>query len=265
MLRLEEIIIKLSVADTFEKAKLEWYFYGKYSYNTKEGHCVCGFRIKHITFAINKLNGKIVQLGSSCRKKFPNVFIQTKGNKIGKMLRKFYHKQVFEEITDIKEYVEKCMELFCETHFNNIDELSLKECERYIRDIKKLNIPSLINLLKKLEKRVEFIKSQSIDVRSFFTKSSITPDDDGVPYPDDEDAPHFHSTGKFGLRIICKSDGSKIIKNSEYFSPYLIESVLANIERYECIRRENGITFMCEALDRDGYNMSVFEDNIQIR
>lgn len=165
MIKLEKNILELSVADTFEKAKYEWYFFGKYSYKEKKGHCICCSKMKHITFAINKLNGNIIQLGLTCRKKFPNVFIQKKGNKIGKMLHKFYQEQVFEEISDIKEYVEKCMELFRKTYFNNINELSLKECDRYIRDIKNSNNPSLDNLLKEFEKRVKDIEDRLYDIK----------------------------------------------------------------------------------------------------
>lgn len=73
-LQLMERIVEMSVADDFQKAKLEWILVRIYKQD--DGQCLCGHNpIANNCMLKNKLNGNEAIVGSSCVQKF--IGIQT--------------------------------------------------------------------------------------------------------------------------------------------------------------------------------------------
>jgi GTP cyclohydrolase FolE2 len=70
--KLEEHIVSLSVADTFEEAKVEWSLF--YTVLVEEWDtCPCGKEIKELCYIKNMLNDKITYVGNICIKNFMQI------------------------------------------------------------------------------------------------------------------------------------------------------------------------------------------------
>lgn len=172
---LRKHIINLSEANTFEKAVLEWVYIYKYDYKSKMGHCACQNKIMHGYTIRNILNGNMAEVGSSydgCCKYFPNIIatkkILRKRTGIAKYIKdieKMMNDNLYEKITDIRQYSNDCFERLCMIHFNNISTLSIKQCDDYINQIDELNIihPRLLKLktdiIQHKQNKIKYISS----------------------------------------------------------------------------------------------------------
>lgn len=78
-------IIELSIADTWNNAKSEWFF--EYAYQSDEAEeCLCGhYPIKNICVIKNRENGNFTEVGNICINKFLEI---KSGNKIFQSITK---------------------------------------------------------------------------------------------------------------------------------------------------------------------------------
>ena len=166
---LRKNIIGLSEANTFEEAVLEWDYYYEYHYKTKMGHCACRNKIKHGYIIINRLNKNLAEVGSSssgCCQYFPNLLQVKKILKsktgIAKMWKSVIE-NIYEEITDLRQYSNDCVERLCQLYFNNISSLSISECNNYINELNSfIQHPRLLKLKNDLLQQIQSIQQQEI-------------------------------------------------------------------------------------------------------
>jgi len=70
--KFEENLIQLSVNNTWESASKEWGFTHKMESDTKDNHCLCGYKLKHQYYYYNKMTNKIICCGNGCKKHIDN-------------------------------------------------------------------------------------------------------------------------------------------------------------------------------------------------
>lgn len=166
--------VELSVADNWEDAKYEWELYGEYRYKQNDGHCICGKKLKYGYWLKNTKNGKFLEVGSADytghQKHFPKVQdtikILKKGKGLMKLWRKYqHHEHESEKICNPYEYSKECFGRFCDKHFNNIKNMSIKECNSSINELKQIKkcyveFNILDELISKLKKQIFKIEEQ---------------------------------------------------------------------------------------------------------
>ena len=65
--KFEENLIELSKKNTWEEASKEWGFLYKRERDTKDNHCLCGYKLKHQYYYYNKNTKKIICAGMACK------------------------------------------------------------------------------------------------------------------------------------------------------------------------------------------------------
>lgn len=197
---LKKKTIDLSEADNWEDAKYEWNYFDVYEYKEKEGHCICGNKIKYGYWLINEINGEFMEVGSAKeghQKHFPKVVNTIEILKKSKGLMKSWwnfrhHAHETEKICNPLEYSKECFERFCNKYINNIKNMTIKECLDFINELKE--IKKYYTILSNVDDKITELKDQIKKILNNINIDSLTKKkcnkyiklikNNNIPYPD---------------------------------------------------------------------------------
>ena len=189
---LTEEILKLSVSEYWDTAKLEWNF--EYAYQSEALEtCLCGhYPIKNICVIKNTENGKETEVGNCCINKFLGI---DKGNKI------------FDSIKRLKDDLSKSMSAEVLEYLNDKKVISEYEYEFYADTLRKRILSP-----KQLEIR-ERINQKLIDFTSYETNSVFSKISSVLKWADNNK--WFDTTFIQSLKQSCEQNGKLTAKQSQ--------------------------------------------------
>ncbi len=182
--KLTEEILKLSVSNNWDSAKLEWYFETAYESEEKQT-CLCGhYPIVNICVIKNKVNNSITEVGNCCINKFLGI---DEGNKIFISIKKLKNDITKSMSIEVVEYLKSknILNDFEYTFYQNIHR------KRNLSD-KQLEIKKRIN-----KKLIDFT---SYEANSQFTKINLV-----LEWAKNQ--PNFDSNFIKSLKTSCERTG----------------------------------------------------------
>jgi len=266
-------IKQLSESQDINDIAEEWEFYKQVVLPEKTGRCICNHTVKKINKYVNKLNGKIIDVGEVCSKKYIELEDKEK-------VRMKYVKEILGNIKVFGEYKNITDVL----EFEN--EIRTAIMEKILKDITNANtIISLNSILEDVKCLSDII--QGINEMSMFLKDSIKKIKDKKECIleeerlnrekeriQEEERKRINKQNNLYLKMErerLKEEAGKIEKDKKYnydksLIMYEIKRVEDTIERLRCVdsnRIENGIILSVEEQMKFDKNLKIWIDALE--